>query len=335
MVSPGFQSRWLRPEPRRILPAPLVERIVRAAFPGRSVIEIQPFAGGLRNANFKLCLDVRSEWIVLRLFEHDPSLCQKELDLMNLIGARVPVPEVICAEPRGYEDCPPFILMQYVEGISLHELKRGADGEAIGQAAYSAGKNLATINQITFSRPGWLAPGPVVTTPLMEGPDPMPRFVDWCLASSDLQLRMPADLRDRVHALLWSAATQLADLGEESCLVHGDFSKRNLLVRSIAGLWSVAAVLDWEFALSGSPLNDIGNFLRYERASQPLLEPHFSTCYLRAGGALPDGWRRLARLVDLTALCESLTRDQLPAPIIAELIELVRATVEDRDLQQA
>ncbi len=68
-------------------------------------------------------------------------------------------------------------------------------------------------------------------------------------------------------------------------------------------------------------------------ADVPLLEPHFSTGHLRAGGALPDEWRRLARLVDLTALCESLTRDQLPAPVIADLVELVRATVADRDLQ--
>ncbi len=331
MVSQGLdQSRWLRSEPRRILPAPIAERIIRAAFPGCSVIEIQPFASGFRNANFRLCLDLRSDWIVLRLFEHDASLCQKELDLINLIGTRVPVPEVIYAEPRGSEDCPPFILMRYIEGISLHELKRGADHEAIRQAAHSAGKTLAAINQITFSSPGWLAPGPTVTTQLLEGSDPMPRFIDLCLASSHLQLRMGADLCGRVHALVWSWAAQLADLSGEARLVHGDFNRRNLLVRSIAGLWSVAAVLDWEFALSGSPLNDIGNFLRYERASQPLLEPHFSTGYLRAGGALPDEWRRLARLVDLTALCESLTRDQLPAPVISELVELVRITVEDR-----
>src|SRR6185437_6695629 len=42
------------------------------------------------------------------------------------------------------------------------------------------------------------------------------------------------------------------------------------------GTWTVAAVLDWEFAVSGSPLLDIGHFLRYECASRPLAEPHFS-----------------------------------------------------------
>jgi hypothetical protein len=93
----------------------------------------------------------------------------------------------------------------------------------------------------------------------------------------------------------------------------------------------VAAVLDWEFAVSGSSLADLGHFLRYESDYRPLAEPHFSEGYLHAGGILPEQWRTLARLVDLTALCESLTHDQLPSEVVAELVELVRATVENRD----
>jgi hypothetical protein len=48
---------------------------------------------------------------------------------------------------------------------------------------------------------------------------------------------------------------------------------------------------------------------------------------------LPGDWRRLARLVDLAALCESLTHDQLPDAVAAELVELAGATVEDREAQ--
>jgi aminoglycoside phosphotransferase (APT) family kinase protein len=146
-----------------------------------------------------------------------------------------------------------------------------------------------------------------------------------------LKLRMPEELRDRTHALVWSWATRLAELDYQACLVHGDFGKRNLLVRSDTGKWSVAAVLDWEFAISGSPLGDLGHFLRYESDTHRFSEPHFSDGYLHAGGALPHDWCRLARLVDLTALCESLTHEQLPDAVVAELVELVCATVENRD----
>jgi hypothetical protein len=46
---------------------------------------------------------------------------------------------------------------------------------------------------------------------------------------------------------------------------------------------------------------------------------------------LPQNWRQLARLLDLTALCESLTHDDLPDEVTGELVELVGATVENRD----
>ena len=91
----------------------------------------------------------------------------------------------------------------------------------------------------------------------------------------------------------------------------------------------MAAVLDWEFAVSGSPLADVGHFLRYERSGRPAAEPHFRTGYLEAGGRLPPEWRRLARLVDLVALCEMLPHDGLPDAAAAELVALMCATVDD------
>jgi fructokinase len=118
----------------------------------------------------------------------------------------------------------------------------------------------------------------------------------------------------------------LAQLAAERNLVHGDFNGSNLLVQCVPDKWCVAAVLDWEFAISGSPLNDAGNFLRYERAEGPLLEPHFSAGYLDAGGRLPHDWRRLAQILDLTAICQRLTRPQ-PDPEVSKLVEAVRATV--------
>jgi len=325
------EARWLRAQPRRTLPSQLLEPIVQTAFPRAHVVDSQPLTDGWRNANFKLRLDCTPEFVVLRIYEHDASICQKEVDLIRLIGGSVPVPDVIYVEALGSEDIPPFAVMRYVEGISFRELARGGDTEAVAQAAYSAGETLASIGRTTFSRPGWLVPGPEVAAPLLEGTDRMPRFVDLCLASTHLHERMTVELRDRAHALVWSWAPQLADLDEETRLVHGDFGKRNLLVRSVEGRWVVAGVLDWEFAVSGSPLADLGHFLRYERASRPVVEPHFSEGYLRAGCKLPQNWRQLARLVDLTALCESLTHDELPETVVNELVELVRATVENRD----
>ena len=83
-------------------------------------------------------------------------------------------------------------------------------------------------------------------------------------------------------------------LDNDSHLVHCDFGNRNILVDCVDGRWQVAAVLDWEFALSGSPLLDVGNFLRYETPDMPLREPYFSRAFVESGGFLPDDWRPLS-----------------------------------------
>jgi fructokinase len=91
----------------------------------------------------------------------------------------------------------------------------------------------------------------------------------------------------------------------------------------------VAAIIDWEFAFSGSPLVDVGHFLRYERAACPLREPEFSLAFIENGGTLPNDWRKLVKLIDLTALCEMLTRDSLPEDVASEVVGLVRSTLEE------
>ena len=330
MIAAPDEARWVRAEPRRTLPA-TIYRMVHAAFPCARVLDIQPLTGGLRNANFKLRLDSNQkqptpEHIVLRIFEHDPSLCQKEVDLLQLIGASVPVPEVLHAEPHGLEDAPPFTMARYIEGITFRDLKRSSDSDALAEASYSAGQVLAYIGRMRFSKSGWLAPGPSIIRPLLEGADPVPRLVDLYLTSPNLQRRMEAKLRDRTHEVVWMWAPELVRLGAEACLVHGDFGKRNLLVRRAAGRWNIAGVLDWEFAVSGSALIDLGHFLCYERATRPLVEPHFSAGYQQAGGNLPKNWRQIARVLDVSSLCESLTHDELPDAVVTELVELVRET---------
>ena len=47
----------------------------------------------------------------------------------------------------------------------------------------------------------------------------------------------------------WAKAGVLDRMFEK--LQQGDFGKRNLLTRRVAGTWTVAAVLDWEFAAAG------------------------------------------------------------------------------------
>jgi hypothetical protein len=67
--------------------------------------------------------------------------------------------------------------------------------------------------------------------------------------------------------------------------------------------------------------------LRYERPGRPRYEPHFSRGLVDGGWNRPDDWFIRARLADLPALCELLTRDGVPDVIVAELRDLIGETV--------
>ncbi len=279
---------------------------------------------GLCNFNYRVDLDAGPP-VVVRIYGRNPAACRKEVGVLRLVQNSVPVPDVLEACPEGYEDVGPLALLRYVEGITFRQLRRLGDHEAIAEAAYSIGETLAAIGRFEFAGNSGVGEGATIA-PFMENPTAIPELVDECLESEVLRRRLDADLRERLHGLVWSRAPELARLASERSLVHCDFNNRNTLVRCERGRWRLAAVLDWEYAVSGSPLVDVGSFLRYERLSSPSREPHFSQGYLSGGGRLPEDWWRLARVVVLANLCEILTESELPESLVMEVVALVRAT---------
>lgn len=306
-----------------------VRRLVAKAFSNRRVAGHEVLAGGLINTNLKIHFDGDFPPVVLRVYRDGAAACEKELALHSLIRKHVPVAEIIYTDS---DDTASFAVLEYVEGITFQQLKRTADLTAIQQAATNVGETLARIGRFQFSFPGELLFDPAagelkIGKRFIEGPDPIPRILDRFLASPVFQKRAGTDLIQGLHDFAWSHAPALPQLENACQLVHNDFGNRNILVREEKGTWRVAAVLDWELAISGSPLLDAGHFLRYERDSPPLREPYFSRAFMDHGGYLPDGWPQIVKLIDLTGLVECLTHEDLPADVEAELFTLVNATL--------
>ena len=59
-------------------------------------------------------------------------------------------------------------------------------------------------------------------------------------------------------------------------------------------------------------------------------EPAFSRGLVDGGVDLPSDWRQTARVADLSALCELLTRPATPSAVVEEIRELVLATIDGR-----
>jgi len=213
----------------------------------------------------------------------------------------------------------------------MRDLKRRGGRPEIGEAAYDAGRHLAALSTHRFARSGPLTPALTVESSFIDGPLTTAGLIEHFAGSSVFRQRVEAALVERLIdvARRWDEREGAVD--GPSTLVHGDFNSRNILVRREGAEWVVAAILDWEFAFAGPALCDVGNFLRYERASRPRFEPSFSRGCRDGGLNLDKGWFRASRMADLPALCELLARDGVPSDVVTELIELVTATVEQRD----
>jgi aminoglycoside phosphotransferase (APT) family kinase protein len=288
----------------------VLQRLVSRGIPGRRIVDARPLAEGFTNHNYVVRLDGLDDAFVLRVYRADASACVRELQILTRLAATVPVPVVVHAEPGG-DDGNAFLLLRHVAGITFRQLRRTGDAAALQEAAHSVGESLAVIGR----QPG---------EPACRR-DPLD---DAVLTSPVLRERVGGRLHDALLSYVASWRPRLAILRSQRDLIHGDFNKRNVLVRAVRGRWRVAAIVDWECAGAGTPLVDVGIFLRYERAQQPVAEPGFSRGYVDAGGFLPEDWMDLARAVDLSSLCGILAQDHVPADVVAEVRDLVLATLD-------
>ena len=313
------------------LTSEIVRLMIAPAFPHETIDNVEPLTGGLINTNLKIQFASKHSPVVLRIYRDGPDTCRKEAAVYNLVKSEVPVARIIHAEPNGLNGSDAFAVLEFVAGVAFQQLKRSEDEKAIKEAVLSIGETLAAIGKFKFPSSGRLVVEKDqlrVGEEFIAGPNPIPRLMDRFLDSPKCQQRAGAELIGKLHKFAWSWVDRLPDLDTQPCLVHSDFGNRNILVNEVSGQWKVVAVLDWEFSFSGSPLLDVGHFLRYERRDSPLREPYFSRAFVESGGFLPDDWRRLSMVLDLTGLVECLTHDRLPNDVANEILQLINSHLE-------
>jgi aminoglycoside phosphotransferase (APT) family kinase protein len=313
--------------------ADLIRHCINAAFPHRNVSATELLTGGRINTNVKVTFTSDEPPVVLRLHKKGSTCCLKEAAVVELIKSTVPVPEILYVDAEGLDGSDPFTIMEFVEGLTFQQLKRSGDLPAIQQAAASVGETLAAIGRYSFEKPGSLfvdgANQLNVGEAFTRTTDPIPEILDIVLKPDLTQQRLGVDLTRRLREFVFAWTASLPDITDVSRLVHSDFGNRNILLNQVRGTWEVVALVDWEFAFSGSPLLDVGNFLRYDCLSAPLREPYFSRSFVEHGGELPDNWRKIVRVIDLTALVECLSHDYLPEDVTAEIVQLIQSTLAE------
>ena len=331
----GMQDGWQRRHAHLDLDRETLRAMLAPFAPGQAIETAEPLAGGLANTNYRVTLAGLANSLVVRVFTRDAAACQKEVALWRLVHERVPVPEILYAESAGAVMGRPYLIARWVDGVKLDDLLRHGSPDEIGAAGEAVGATLTLLAAYTFAQAGFFAPDLTIAEPLAPPAEACVTFVTDSLHDGRPATRLGEELARRLLEIVSTHAALLREIDPTPRLVHCDYKAQNLLVRQHCGHWETAAVLDWEFAAVTSPLFDLGNLLRYSDRLAPAFEQGAIAGYTSGGGILPPDWKRVIRLMDLVNLLTFLdTPDDTPDtrdPMIAEVVGLVRATVDHWD----
>jgi len=324
------RENWARFSATLDLTRSQVEALIAPAFPGKAVVQRSIVAGGLANTNIYVRL-ADGEQLLLRIFQRDPGQAEKEYNLSLLTSNRVPVPPCLYFSPTNPFSGHPYLIRQWVEGDRLETILPAIDPAGASELGRAVGAVLASIHSFTFARAGFLDGKLNVTAEIDLGSRGLVAYVRQCFFEGAAGQRLGGNMTEAVLAFVDRQALLLDEWTGPPCLAHCDFGGSNILAcRSLTG-WDVAAVLDWEFALSASPFIDLGNLLREPLGcSNQFVEAVFGG-YREAGGRLPASWRRMSLLVDLTAWLELLTRPDSGPALIADARFMIAGTLSRWD----
>ena len=143
-----------------------------------------------------------------------------------------------------------------------------------------------------------------IRTPFASEARAIVGVLEQCLFKDCGEERLGVALTQRLWRFVTEHEDSLGAVEHHAMLVHGDFGGLNVIMRTRPDAPEVAALIDWEYAHSGTPLVDLGSMLRRSgRGLAPWFEEELIRGYRQEGGILPENWKQVSRIVDLVKLC--------------------------------
>lgn len=324
-----MRAKWRRTTLEVELDAATIARLVRSGLPDARVTGHRKLLGGKSNTNIAIDLAGPPNRIVLRLYQRDPAQARKEAALLKLLAERkAPIARMLYFADDGAIVPHPFALCEWIGAERLEVVAQDIGPAGFTELAPTLGKAMAAIHAITLPRTGFFADDLRIPDAVDMGQAGLAAYLRRCLIDGMGGERLGEKLTTDVIAFVEREGKRLDAWLKKPCLTHADFNGSNILVKkNDAGAWTVAAVLDWEFAFAGSPAFDFGNLLRPPLGDSKGFVTGLTTAYKKAGGTLPDDWRRIARIADLYSWADFLARPDPGHAIIKDARKMIEATI--------
>lgn len=151
---------------------------------------------------------------------------------------------------------------------------------------------------------------------------PLKEWYDMFL-NTKVRSRLGESLFNRILKTVNKYSNQLEILDEDIRLVHGDFQGTNILISN-----NEPYILDWEFAMAGHPIADIGQFFRYDKYYNEDLIRAFEMEYRKYSDyILGDDWYKISKLRDIVNLIQLMDTEENMPYKFKDIINILNKTL--------
>lgn len=301
-----FKMNWERNDIGLSLPDTTIHKMVKMAFPEKTLASYKIILEGCANLNIKIHLSDDSTSYILRIYLRDKDAAHREKNLGELLKDKIPLPlSFYLGEIEGYT----FAITKFLPGNHLGNLLLSDTPYDINVVMYNAGIILSKITSYNFTEPGFfdkdlhVISGSASNEKLLE-------HIAACLSNQDVITVLGPETILRISNYFDQSKNLFPDESARF-LVHGDFDPVNILVNKINNEWEISGILDWEFAFSGSYLWDVANMLRYAHKMLPEFQDAFIRGLNDGGIQLPENWKPVIDLLNLSSLLDCLKRSDV------------------------
>lgn len=266
------------------------------------ITTITLLSDGCVNSNYKLTFASHPP-LVLRLYARNPDALAMEVALQNRLAKSVPIANILYADSSCQLTPYPYALMEWIDGELMRDVILLQNETSIKECAYAAGMLLNQLRKTPFSERGFLKPD-LTIEPFTTDTEFLP-YMRKCLQDELIIDELGSSLITDLQQYITSHQSLLTNMPQPH-LTHADFDPTNILVKRIHGKYEIAALLDWEFALSDSYFLDMGIFLRYSQRLPACYTDAFIQGLQSEGLILPDDWKIRVNLMDILCLLSIL-----------------------------
>jgi len=294
-----FKDNWEKTDQQFKITPEIIQAMVALALPEKNLASYEVISGGCANLNIKINMLDEPQSLILRIYVRDKTAAYREQKLAALIKPSVPLPTVYFV--GDYEDYR-YAITEYMPGMSLRDLLLNHPNASIQDIMHQAGQILASIQKYHFPSAGFFDAD--LKASHRQG---YVTFARECLTHPTVLEHIGQKSIGKITGVLETYGSLFPD-ENQTHLVHGDYGPENILVDKMGGQWKITAILDWEFAHSGSTLWDVANMLRYAHHMPPFFEDSFLQGLKQGGVTLPENWRTRIYLLNLLSLLDCLIR---------------------------